>query len=84
MQRTIFFRRFNRGLPRTARIALFIAVVLALLSYASSSLMADPRIASTPVVVPQWTVPAVEGEWISSPRECDLPAGLSTDCVFMD
>jgi hypothetical protein len=84
MQRTLFFRRFNRGLPQPARIALFIAVLLALLSYASSSLMAEPRIARTPVVIPQWTPPAVEGEWISAPRECDLPGGIATECVFMD
>jgi hypothetical protein len=82
MTRTQFIRRFDRGLPQALGYTLLALVAIALIY--SGSLMADSRPTSTPVVVPQWAVPAFEGEWTANPRECDLPGGISSDCVFMD
>ena len=84
MARTLFIDRFDRRLPRALAYTLLALIGLALMDHYSGSLMANTRLSFTPVVVPQWTVPVFDGELLANPRECDIPGGISTDCVFMD
>lgn len=81
MSKTPFLRRFGRGLPRVASLAFFALVAVAVTNDLRASRESGARAALMPLVTPD----ALRGigEW-TSPRECDVLAGISTDCEFMD
>jgi hypothetical protein len=82
MSRTQFLRFFDRGLPKPIAYVLLGLAALAVLSAVASSQVSSPRA----VLVPTIAVPAAlrNAGGTNGPVECDLKAGISTDCVFMD
>lgn len=81
MSSTLFMRRFDRRLPRVAGLAILASIAIAVTNDRAASRASDSKVAPAPLVAPA-TLRGI-GEW-TSPRECDLNAGISTDCVFMD
>ena len=83
MTRTLFIDRFDRKLPRAVAYTLIAVATLALMDHYKGSLMANAQTSFSPVVA-HWSTPVVDGEWLPGPRECDLQAGIATDCFFLD
>jgi hypothetical protein len=72
---------------RKIRITLVVLAAVAMASLVQATLL--PRAPGTTSTFPRGVQPeagmsSVEGEWNGGPRECDLPNGISTACVFMD
>jgi hypothetical protein len=79
MSTSHFLHWFFRGLPSAIVFALFVFASLAIVQYRDAS-----RAADIPVTSPSALAIDEKAEVSGLPRECDLPAGISTDCLFLD
>ena len=73
-------RNFPRR-PRVIALATFVLFAIAATGY-----LAQAREGASQPLLTRLAVPPglIDDEWTGGPRECDLPNGISTACVFMD
>jgi hypothetical protein len=74
-------------MSRKIRITFAVFAIIAMASLVQATLLpTDLDANSAPLrgINPETGISSAESAWNGGPRECDLPNGISTACIFMD